>query len=196
MKDITNTLLSHIGTCLRLVIGTMGICCLVYPLIILLIGQVATPFTANGWLLKNNHNRIIGSQIIAQKFVSPKYFQPRPSAVDYDAAMSGGSNLSPANPLLTQRAEAIIKRSNASVQKPVPPDLLTTSGSGLDPDISLGAADFQAKKVATARNLPVSAVADLVRRHAFLPGGFLTQTPIVNVLVLNRSLDQINRDRK
>lgn len=191
MKERIGILLSHVGTCLRLVVITMGVCCLIYPLVILAVGQSVTPYTANGWLLKNGLNNTIGSEIIGQEFHSPRYFWPRPSAVDYNAAMSGGSNLSPASPLLTKRAEAIIRGFGASVHNPIPPDLVTASGSGLDPDISLRAAEFQVKRVAAARHLPEAVVEKLVRQQTFTPGGLLTLTSLVNVLDLNRSLDRV-----
>jgi K+-transporting ATPase ATPase C chain len=133
---------------------------------------------------------ILGSRLIAQAFTSPEYFWPRPSAVNYDAAGAGGSNLSPANAELTERAEAlIVAYGGATEERPIPADLVTASGAGLDPHISLEGALFQAPRVAEARGVAPSAIGSVVRRLAYAPGAFFTEGRIVNVLELNLALD-------
>ncbi|MEN9061111.1 potassium-transporting ATPase subunit C [Ponticoccus litoralis] len=137
---------------LRVAAATMAICVAGYTALILGFAQVVTPATANGSLVSNAEGEVVGSRLIAQAFTSPEYFWPRPSAVDYDAAGAGGSNLSPANPELTERAEALISaHGGATEERPIPADLVTASGAGLDPHISLEGALFQAERVATAR---------------------------------------------
>jgi K+-transporting ATPase ATPase C chain len=188
----TNTQLtgiSQLAACGRIVLATLAVCGLAYPLLILAIGQTLTPFTANGSLLRGDDGRIVGSAVLAQGFTCPEYFWPRPSAVDYNAAGAGGSNLSPANPTLGARAQEIIGRLGEE-PGPVPADLVTASGSGLDPHITLSAARFQVRRVAAARGRPEAAVTALVARHAPRSGGFLTSEPLVNVLRLNMALDR------
>ncbi|WP_417485533.1 potassium-transporting ATPase subunit C [Maricaulis salignorans] len=175
---------------LRVAAATMAICVAGYTALILGFAQVATPATANGSLVSNAEGEVVGSRLIAQAFTSPEYFWPRPSAVDYDAAGAGGSNLSPANPELTERAEALISaHGGATEERPIPADLVTASGAGLDPHISLEGALFQAERVATARGGEVGAVASIIRNVAYAPGAFFTEGHIVNVLELNLALD-------
>jgi K+-transporting ATPase ATPase C chain len=175
---------------LRVAAATMAICMAGYTALILGFAQVVTPATANGSLVTNEDGEIIGSRLIAQAFTSLEYFWPRPSAVDYDAAGAGGSNLSPANPELTERAEALIAaHGGATVERPIPADLVTASGAGLDPHVSLEGALFQAERVAAARGVEVAAVASIIRDMAYAPGAFFTDGRIVNVLELNLALD-------
>jgi K+-transporting ATPase ATPase C chain len=175
---------------LRVAAATMAICVAGYTALILGFAQVVTPATANGSLVANEDGEIIGSRLIAQGFTSPEYFWPRPSAVDYDAAGAGGSNLSPANPELTERAEALIAvHGGATEARPIPADLVTASGAGLDPHISLEGALFQAARVAETRGVEPSAVTAVVRDMAYAPGAFFTEGRIVNVLELNLALD-------
>jgi K+-transporting ATPase ATPase C chain len=179
----------------RIMLGTMAICCLLYPALILGIGQTVTPHTANGSLIRNDEGKIIGSRIIAQSFSRPEYLWPRPSAVDYNAAATGGSNLSPANLAVGDRARQIISRLGDNAGEMVPTDLVTASGSGVDPNITLKAARYQAQRVASARSLPVKSVLSLIDRHAIRTGGFLTPEPVVNVLQVNLALDRLERSR-
>ncbi|RID91632.1 potassium-transporting ATPase subunit KdpC [Gemmobacter lutimaris] len=175
---------------LRVAAATMVLCVGGYTAIILGFAQVVTPATANGSLVTNGDGKIVGSRLIAQAFTSPQYFWPRPSAVDYDAAGAGGSNLSPANPELTERAAALIAAyGGATEERPIPADLVTASGAGLDPHISLEGALFQVARVARARGVEPSAVTTLVRNMAYAPGAFFTDGRIVNVLELNLALD-------
>ena len=163
---------------------------LVYPAVLTGIGQLAFPAQANGSLIRVN-GRVIGSELIAQGFASPRYFHPRPSAAGkgYDAANSSGSNYGPTSKPLMDR----VKGDVATLGKeglPLPADLLTTSGSGLDPHISPEAARFQVARIAAARRLAPAALAGLVAQHTEYPLlGFIGE-PRVNVLDLNLALDR------
>ncbi len=167
----------------------------IYPTIVTIINQVGFHYQANGSLLR--HKKIIGSELIAQEFTSSKYFWCRPSSTTpiYNAASSGGSNLSISNPsLLTninQRIEAL-SGADPSNSKPIPIDLVTTSGSGLDPHISVAAALYQVNRVAQARHVDESVVREFVfvamERRQF---GILGE-PRVNVVKLNLLLDKAN----
>jgi K+-transporting ATPase ATPase C chain len=134
---------------------------------------------------------MVGSSLVAQKFTQPRYFWPRPSAVDYSAAAAGGSNKSPTSPDLTKRAEEIVAQYGATAKNPLPPELAAASGAGLDPHISARAALYQAARVAEARGLSLSKVEALIKDHAFSPGGFLAPDLLVNVLELNIALDNV-----
>ncbi|EAU42065.1 potassium-transporting ATPase, C subunit [Fulvimarina pelagi HTCC2506] len=175
---------------LRVAAATMIICVVGYTALVLGFAQAITPATANGSLIANERGEIVGSQLIAQAFTSPEYFWPRPSAVDFDASGAGGSNLSPANPALTERAVKLIAaHTGATEERPIPADLVTASGAGLDPHISLEGALFQAPRIAAARGVEISAIAAFIRRLAYAPGAFFTEGRIVNVLELNLALD-------
>jgi K+-transporting ATPase ATPase C chain len=164
---------------------------IIYPLAVTLLAQALFHDKANGQIISKNGERI-GSRIIGQPFVSDKYFHSRPSAAGngYDAANSGGSNLGPTNQKLIDR----IQNDTASAQTdnpntPVPIDLITTSGSGLDPDITPAAALFQVPRIARVRGLSEDQVRGLVQNH-ILPRQFgILGEPRVNVLQLNLALD-------
>jgi potassium-transporting ATPase KdpC subunit len=181
----------QIVTSVRIALATMAICCILYTLTILCIGQLLVPYTANGSLIHNDQGKIIGSSSLAQGFSHEKYFWPRPSAVRYNASQAGGSNWSPANPALRIRAEAILAIMKSTDEKPIPADLVTASGSGLDPHITLNAAGYQARRVASARGLPYLTVMEMIRRYVKQPGAWLTREPLVNVLSLNMALDRM-----
>jgi K+-transporting ATPase ATPase C chain len=184
------------GTSIRIVLVTMVICCLVYPFVILGLGQTLTPSSANGSLVSNGRGEIVGSKLLAQKFDRPEYFWPRPSAVDYNAAAAGGSNLSPTNPELRERAKALVARFEASGDAPIPADLITASGSGLDPNITLAAAKYQAARVAATRRISVETVMELLNKYARRPGGALTpqsRARVINVLLVNLGLDRLGK---
>jgi len=165
--------------------------------------QAAFPFQANGSLITVN-GQVVGSAIIGQNFTSPKYFQPRPSALTgtnaqgnsiptpYDASESGASNLAPTSAaLLTNIQQRVAAYTKAFGPGPVPADAVTTSGSGIDPDISLANALRQAPAVAAARKLPAATVINLVNsmtHHAFLG---IIGTDHLNVLQLNLALDRL-----
>ncbi|MEE4210221.1 MAG: potassium-transporting ATPase subunit C [Parvularcula sp.] len=182
--------MSHLLSSLRVALATMLVCVLGYTLLILSFAQAVTPATAQGSLIEGPDGSIIGSRLIAQGFTQAHYLWPRPSAVDYNAAGAGGSNLSPANPALAERAEGLIAaHGSVSETNPIPADLVTASGAGLDPHISLDGALFQAERVAAARGVEVGRVRDLIGRLAAEPGGPFTSDPIVNVLEVNLALD-------
>ena len=163
-----------------------------YPLAMTGISQLIFPSQANGSLVQDKHGVVIGSTVQGQAFTTARYFQTRPSAAGkgYDGLASAGSNLGPASQALVDRVKADVKtRRGEGVTGPLPADLVTASGSGLDPDLSPAAALAQAPRVARVRNLPVATVEALVAAHVDGPTlGFLGE-PHVNVLALNRALD-------
>jgi potassium-transporting ATPase KdpC subunit len=169
-----------------------------YPLLVTGIGQVAFNGNANGSLTERK-GVVIGSSRIGQQSASSRYFHPRPSAAGkgYDGMASGGSNLGPTNPQLSGDGAAAARRyrsqNGLSVSAPVPIDAVTSSGSGLDPQISPENARLQAARVAAARGLPISRVLELVAARTQGRGlGFLGE-PGLNVLELNLALDQIRQ---
>jgi len=179
------------GTAIRFTVVTAILFGLAYPLFVTGIAQLIFPHQANGSLILKN-GQVIGSSLIAQSFTSGKYFHPRPSAAGngYDATASGGSNLAQSNAKLAQRIQGDIdKLSAANGGKPVPIDMVTTSASGLDPDITPDSAYYQAARVAQARGLTVDAVRALIAGH-IAPRTFgVIGEPRVNVLELNLALD-------
>ena len=165
---------------------------IIYPLFMTGLAQVIFPDKANGQLILRN-GQVIGSHIIGQQFSGPQYFHSRPSAAGagYDAANSGGTNLGPTNHVLVDRVKADVARLHAeNPNQPVPIDLVTTSASGLDPDISLAAAEFQAPRVARERHLDPLAVNRMIRDHTVGRQFGLLGEPRVNVLELNLALDE------
>jgi K+-transporting ATPase ATPase C chain len=175
----------------RLVVATMVICVAGYAVVIWGVGRILTPTTAEGSLINSADGTVVGSSLIAQKFTLPRYFWPRPSAVDYNAAGAAGSNKSPTSIDLTDRATAILVQYGATSGNPLPPELAAASGGGLDPHISEHAALYQARRVAEARGVPLPEVEALISDHIFAPGSFLTPDRLVNVLELNLALDQL-----
>jgi len=169
---------------------------LAYPAAITAIAQLAFPRQANGSLAVV-HGQVIGSDLIGQTFASDRYFHGRPSAAGngYDAAASAGSNLGPASQALHDRVVTALKSMPSSPGISVPPDLVTTSASGLDPHISPEAALFQVQRVAKARDLPEAGIRALVLHQAEGPLAGMLGEPRVNVLRLNIALDALGQKR-
>lgn len=173
----------------------------VYPLVVTGVGQLLFPHAANGSIVTVN-GKPVGSDLIGQPFSAPGHFWSRPSATGpqaYNAAVSSGSNLGPLNPALTDAVKARIaalRAADPGNDKPVPIDLVTASGSGLDPEISLAAAHYQAARVAKARDLSVEKVQALIEQHAARPWLGIFGEPRVNVLELNLALDTLAADAK
>jgi len=188
LKDLTTAILMTIVT--TLLLG------LAYPLVVTGLAQVIFPDQAKGQLIKNADGTVIGSRLLGQSFSSAGYFRSRPSAAGtngYDASGSSGSNLGPTNQKLIDRVKADVEKLQAeSPGKPVPIDLVTTSGSGLDPHISPAAAEFQVPRVARERGMNEDELRQIVAGHTEgRQFGFLGE-PRVNVLELNLDLDNRN----
>jgi potassium-transporting ATPase KdpC subunit len=168
---------------------------LAYPMAMIGIGQIIFPQQANGSLVRDNSGQIIGSTVVGQAFTSDRYFQTRPSAAGkgYDGLASSGSNLGPASQALVDRVTPdIAKRRSEGVTGAIPADLVTASGSGLDPDLSPASALAQAPRIARVRDVPVDRLNALV---AGLTETSLLGEPHVNVLALNRALDGLTASR-
>lgn len=167
-----------------------------YPALVTLVAQTAFPSQANGSLVSSG-GRLVGSSLIGQPFDDPRYFSGRPSATSpyaFNGSASTGSNLGPTNPALAEavRDRVEVARALSGSAVPVPVDLVTTSGSGLDPHVSPAAALFQVPRVAKARSLPEPKVRELVER-AVEPRTFgVLGEPRVNVLRLNLALDKLS----
>ncbi len=170
---------------------------IVYPLIITGVGKLAFPHQADGSLIYRD-GKLGGSTLIGQSFSDPKYFWGRPSATSpqpYNGLASSGSNLGPLNPALLDAVKANIKAlqdADPENRQPIPVDLVTASASGLDPDISPAGAQYQAARVARARNLPLAQVEELIKTHERGRLFGLIGERRVNVLALNLALDQLH----
>jgi len=166
---------------------------LAYPLAVTGLAQLALPYQAGGSLVRDAGGQVRGSALIAQGFAGPGYLHPRPSAAGangYDATSSSGSNLGPMDKRLADRVATDAKTLAAEAPGPIPADAVTTSGSGLDPDISPENAARQTVRVAAARGMSANAVREVIARYTEAPTlGFIGQ-PRVNVLLVNRALDQ------
>jgi len=167
-----------------------------YPIVVTGIGQTLFPVQVNGSLIKKE-GKVIGSALIGQHFSDAKYFWGRPSATSpypNNAAASSGSNLGPLNPALSEAVNARVKaqQTAANTSEPVPVDLVTTSGSGLDPEISPAAALYQVERVAKARQLDSEVVKTLVMKHVVGRQWGILGERRVNVLELNLALDEMS----
>jgi potassium-transporting ATPase KdpC subunit len=183
-KELKQGVLFTVVTMLMLGIG--------YHLVLWGFGRAFFPSKAEGSLIRRSDGTVIGSRLIAQNFTRPEYFHPRPSAVDYNAASTGASNKGPSNPDLLkavqERLDAETKLDGVQPNQ-VPSEMVTASGSGMDPHIPPQAAEIQAGRVARARHVPVEKVRALIQSHTEPPTfGFLGRER-VNVLELNLALD-------
>jgi K+-transporting ATPase ATPase C chain len=186
-------LMKNVITAVLMTIVTTILLGLMYPLVVTGLAQVIFPSQANGSLIKGSDGTVIGSRLVGQPFSSPGYFRSRPSAAGtngYDAGASSGSNLGPTNQKLIDRVKSDVEKLQAeNPGKVVPIDLVTTSGSGLDPHISPAGADFQVLRVARERGISEEQLRRIVSAHTnSRQFGFLGE-PTVNVLELNLALD-------
>ena len=182
---------NHLMVALKFTLITTLLFGLVYPLAVTGLSRLLFPKQANGSLIEKN-GQILGSRLIGQPFTSEKYFHSRPSAAGagYDATSSSGSNLAPTNQQLVDRVKqdvAKLQHENPGVA--IPADLVTTSGSGLDPDISPAAAEFQIPRIARARGISAETLRPLVARHTQQRQWGILGEARVNVLELNLNLD-------
>jgi K+-transporting ATPase ATPase C chain len=174
-------------------IVTMALFGGVYHVGLWAVGQVAFPARAQGSVIRRDDGSVLGSSLVAQAFTRPEYFHPRPSAVDYNAASTGGSNFGPSNPehlqLVQQRLAALAARESASASQ-VPSEMVTAGGGGLDPHIPPAAAHLQAGRVAAARGIDPNRLGALIDAHTEPPTFGLLGRARVNVLELNLALDE------
>ena len=169
---------------------TLVVCSGIYPAAVWGLGQLIFPFQAEGSLIYDRDRTVIGSELIAQPFASDAYFQPRPSAVDYKADATGGSNLGTKNPDLRKKVAERAEAFKATTAHPVPVDLVTASGGGMDPHISPEAALYQSARVSEARKIPLGTLNEIIARHTERSGAMIGAPERVNVLLLNRALDE------
>ncbi|CAD9194706.1 potassium-transporting ATPase subunit KdpC [Acinetobacter bohemicus] len=176
-----------------LTIVSLGLCGFLYSATVTGLGQLLFPAQANGSLIELD-GKILGSSLVAQPFTDPKYFQPRPSAANYDPMAMAGSNMARTNPELTKIIEqriADIEARDHIEGRQIPSDLVTASGSGIDPEISLKSAMIQVKRVAEARHLSDQQVIELIQEYTLKPTFGVLGQERINVLELNLALDQI-----
>ena len=185
----------QLGTGFKMMLVLTVLTGLLYPGVVTGLCQVFFPARANGSLVVAN-GHVIGSELIGQNFKRPEYFQPRPSAAGndgYDPMASGASNLGPTSQKLADRVKdsvASFRKNNPDYTGPIPADLVTASGSGLDPDISPASAEAQAQRIAKARGVPVEQVRNLIAGHTQGRDLGFMGDPRVNVLEINLALDQ------
>ena len=188
-------LLHELRTALLATLALAVVCCGLYPLAVFGIAQLFFPAKANGSLIVDAKGTVLGSRLIGQPFSADKYFHPRPSSAGngYDPTSSSGSNLGPTSQKLRDAVAQNIAdyrtQNGLATNAPVPADAVTSSGSGLDPHISLTNAGLQAPRVAKARGLSLDQVSDLIRKHTDPADLGLLGEPGVNVLRLNLALD-------
>lgn len=183
---------------LKLTIVMILLCAVLYPLLIAGVGKMA-PGSGKGVTISVN-GKVVGYERIGQKFTDDKYFWGRPSAVDYNAAGSAGSNKGPSNPgylqLVQDRIDSFLVHNPTVKKEDIPADLVTASGSGLDPHISQAAAYVQAKRIATVRQIPAEKLKGLIEQHIDQPLAGMLGPSRVNVLKLNIALDALHQATK
>ena len=199
MNNVRTSLLEHDGggwlRSLRFAVFSIALLGLAFPLAAALLGQALFPAQARGSLIERD-GIVVGSSLVAQPFADARYFQPRPSAANYDPKALAGSNWAPSNPQLRERiaaGSAAIAQREGVPSASIPADLVTASGSGIDPHISPAAAQLQVARVAQARNLPAARVQALVAAHTLAPTWGVLGQSRVNVLQLNLALDATTR---
>lgn len=181
--------MQNILTAIKLAFLTLLGCSVIYPLAVLATARVLSAEKAEGSLVRDGSGRVLGSRLIAQRFRSPRYLWPRPSAVNYNAEAAGGSNLAPASPVLAERAKQTLAEYAMPDGVCLPADLVAASGSGLDPHISEQGAMSQAIRIARARATSQEAIQKIIAANAFTPDWTNRDRRIVNVLEVNLCLD-------
>ena len=174
-------------------IVALTLCGFVYSSVATGLGQVIFPDQANGSLIVEN-DRVVGSSLVAQPFIQAQFFQPRPSAANYDPMAMAGSNMAVTNPALHQAIDERLNKIAVQEQvekSKIPADLVTASGSGIDPEISVQSASIQVKRVAQARQISEQEVVKLVQQYTLQPTLGILGEARVNVLELNLALDRV-----
>lgn len=183
----------YIGPGLKLTLVMIILCAVLYPLLIAAVGKLS-PGKGKGVTVTLN-GKVVGYELIGQKFTDDKYFWGRPSAVDYNAAGSAGSNKGPSNPdylkIVQDRIDSFLVHNPGVKREEIPADLVTASGSGLDPDISPAAAYVQVKRLATVRGLAEEEIKTLIVQHTEKPLAGILGPEKVNILKLNVALDSL-----
>ena len=193
-KDERDSTLHHLGTAAIFTVVSIVMLGFVYPLVMTGLATLIFPWQANGSIVEVN-GKPVGSAIVGQLFTKPQYFQGRPSAAGkngYDPTATGGTNLAPTSKKLIDATKATIdalKKANPDATDPIPMDLVTSSASGIDPDISPEGAYYQAPRVAKARHMDVQSVRALIEAHVRARDLGILGEPRVNVLELNMALD-------
>jgi potassium-transporting ATPase KdpC subunit len=193
IKDVRDGTLHQVGTSLLYTVVTVIVLGVIYPVVVWGLATLLFRHQANGSLIERN-GTIVGSELVGQNFSKPAYFQGRPSAAGkgYDPTSTGGTNFGPTSKKLIDSTKSTIgalKKANPDAIGPIPMDLVTSSASGIDPDISPEGAYYQAPRVAKARGIALGAVRALIAAHVTDRQFGLLGEPRVNVLALNRALD-------
>ncbi len=188
-------MLKELRPALFLVLAMTAITGVAYPLAITGVAQLAFPYQANGSIIHNKAGEAIGSALIAQNFTGPQYFQPRPSAVNYDASRSGGTNAAPSSAHLMAQIKERMEAARVWLgERQIPIDMVTASGSGLDPHISPTAAYAQAPRIAKLRDMAEGDLWKVIAAHVEDRTFGIFGEPRINVLELNLALDALAKD--